>query len=103
MGRSRFGRVQRATALVPLAVLSAAWTASLVTQGAPTTASAERPPTLPDGSALPLRAIEAPASVTPTRAPASRLTQQAVGLATPNGIPEAALAAYQRAATVINT
>ena len=61
---STSGRLHRATAIVPLAVLSAAWTASLAGVGV-TSASADEngPGTLPDGTVLPASAIEAPASV----------------------------------------
>ena len=53
---------QRATALVPLALLSAGWTASLAS---PTTASASGADgRLPDGTEIPGEAVEAPASVT---------------------------------------
>ena len=54
---STFGRLHRATALVPLAVLSAAWTASLAGVRACGSASADAdgPGTLPDGTGLPPR------------------------------------------------
>ena len=96
---------QRATALVPLALLSAGWTASLTV---PTTASAAADGgRLPDGTALPDDAIEAPASVTrpgviAPGAPAGAASSVVAG-ASANGIPAAALAAYQRAAQVIDT
>ncbi|QBX54921.1 hypothetical protein EXE58_05250 [Nocardioides seonyuensis] len=89
----------RATAIVPLALISAAWTVSLAGVGT-TTASADddRGGTLPDGTSLPAEAVEAPASV-------SRPANGRVGLPTgtdASGIPQAALAAYQRAQAVIN-
>ena len=96
---------QRATALVPLALLSAGWTASLA---APTTASATPDGgRLPDGTALPSDAIEAPASVSrpgviAPGVPAGSAAAIVEG-ASANGIPAAALAAYQRAAQVIDT
>ena len=52
---------QKATALVPLALLSGAWTASLA--GTTTTASAAEDGRLPDGTSIPSQAVEAPASV----------------------------------------
>ena len=57
-------RFQRATALVPLALLSTAVTAALAGVG-PTTAVADQQPVsaLPDGSTVPTDAIEAPASL----------------------------------------
>ncbi len=106
MSAPRFGRFQKATALVPLALLSAAVTASLAGV-APTTAVAgqQAPATLPDGTSVPTEAIEAPASVS-TPASAARSVDGSLGreaqTASASGIPAAALAAYQRAETVIN-
>ncbi len=108
MSATRFGRAQKATALVPLALLSAAWTASLASVGtASTPVSAEAPGSLPDGSGVPTQAIEAPASVSAPQvvSPALRGADPAqviAGSAT-SAIPAAALAAYQRAETVINS
>lgn len=106
MSGPRFGRLQMATALIPLALLSAAWTASLAGVGV-SNAAAELPPaiTLPDGTTVPTEAIEAPASVSAPGAVAPGIggdAQQAVATASTSGIPSAALAAYQRAETVIN-
>ncbi|WP_180935389.1 hypothetical protein [Nocardioides ungokensis] len=106
MTTSRFGRIQRATALVPLAMLSAAWTASVAGVGV-TTASAEQklPTTLPDGTTVPNEAIKAPASVSVPGVVAPGISgnsHRAVSTASTSGIPSAALAAYQRAETVIN-
>jgi hypothetical protein len=110
---------QKATALVPLALLSGAWTTSLaVTSGDQQrpAASQEGTGTLPDGTSLPAEAIEAPASLT---APGqiSGISGAAPGEISPgvpegtadrvvasssaNGIPAAALAAYQRSADVM--
>jgi membrane-bound lytic murein transglycosylase B len=92
------GRLRRATALVPLAVLSAAWTASLYGVGAGTaSADADGPGTLPDGTVLPAAAIEAPASVGDALSRAAAVTPGSA-----SSIPQAALAAYQRAEAVIN-
>jgi membrane-bound lytic murein transglycosylase B len=107
MSTKRFGRVQKATAIVPLALLSAAWTASLAGVGAGTAvAGADPHPTLPDGSSVPSQAIEAPASVSSrgesTGTPAAGNAEQIVATASTAAIPSAALAAYQRAETVIN-
>ena len=106
MSAPRFGRFQKATALLPLALLSTAVTASLAGV-VPTTAVAEQqaPATLPDGTTVPTEAIEAPASVS-TPASAARGVDGSLGreaqTASASGIPAAALAAYQRAETVIN-
>jgi len=100
----------RAAAIVPLAVLSAAWTASIAGAGSTTVlADAEVPsaPTLPDGSSVPAEAFEVPASIsvagTSGEGPArqARHTRQISQTASTSGIPAAALAAYQRAETVI--
>ncbi|MCH1865148.1 lytic murein transglycosylase [Nocardioides sp. CFH 31398] len=92
---------------MPLALLSAAWTAGLAT---PTTQLAEVADEvqgqLPDGTEVPTEAIEAPASMSRRGAVApgvpSGRSAAAVRTASTNGIPAAALAAYQRAETVIN-
>ena len=107
MSAPRFGRLQKATALVPLALLSTAWTASLAGIGASTaTAGEELTTTLPDGTSIPTEAIEAPASVSAPGQVAPGITgstAKAVSDASTSGIPSAALAAYQRAETVINS
>jgi membrane-bound lytic murein transglycosylase B len=107
MSAKRFGRLHRATALVPLALLSAAWTASLAGVNAPLAAAGEVPdPTLPDGTSVPTQAIEAPASVSDGSALGPGVgdadAAQIVSSASTSGIPSAALGAYQRAETVIN-
>jgi membrane-bound lytic murein transglycosylase B len=107
MSAKRFGRLHRATALVPMALLSAAWTANLIGVNAPTASAGERPdPTLPDGSSVPAQAIQAPASVSDGSSIAPGVgnadVQQIVATTSTSGIPSAALAAYQRAQTVIN-
>ena len=95
---STFGRLHKATAIIPLAILSAAWTASLAGVGAGSaSADSEGSGTLPDGTVLPTAAIEAPASVGDSF---SRVASTTPGSAT--SIPQAALAAYQRAEGVIN-
>lgn len=106
MSAPRFGRIQKLTALVPLTLLSVAWTASLAGVGV-TTASADvtPPATLPDGTSVPTEAIEAPASVSVAGTVAPGIAgdaQSAISTASTSGIPSAALAAYQRAETVIN-
>jgi hypothetical protein len=110
MSTNRFGRIQKAAAVVPLALLSAAWTASLAGVGASPAAvlSAQEGgvDTLPDGSSVPSEAIEAPASVSdPDEASDGEHDDASRILATSsaNGIPSSALAAYQRAETVINS
>ena len=106
MAASRFGRFQKVTTLLPLALLSAAVTASLTGLGTTSaTAGPERPAALPDGTSLPSEEIEVPASVTTPEDPRRDVDGQlgrAVATASASGIPAAALAAYQRAETVIN-
>ena len=108
MAGHRSGRWQKGTALVPLALVSAAWTASLVSAPAVSTVAAGTGDSvLPDGTSVPTEAIEAPASVSSSSTLAGQLTgskaQQVVATASTAGIPAAALAAYQRAETVINS
>ena len=102
---ARFGRARKASALLPLAVLSAAWTAGLATTGSNASAAAD-PQTLPDGTRVPSQAVKAPASLTPPHTLTRGIhgnAQQVVATASASGIPAVALAAYQRAAVVINT
>ena len=62
---ARFSTFQKATALVPLALLSGAWTTSLTVTSA---GSAEgQDGRLPDGTSIPDQAIKAPASVSRAR------------------------------------
>ncbi len=107
MSEARFGRLQKAATLVPLALLSAAWSISIVSVdlNGSTATSADGGGTLPDGSTVPEEAIEAPASLSGGSSLAPGLKGDpaaAVDNAAANGIPAAALAAYQRAETVIN-
>jgi membrane-bound lytic murein transglycosylase B len=106
MSAPKFGRLQKASALVPLALLSTAWTASLAGAGASTAAAEDDSRTLPDGTSIPTQAIEAPASVSKpgvTAPGVSGNVKNVVANASTTGIPSAALAAYQRAETVINS
>ena len=91
-------RLHRAIAIIPLAVLSAAWTADLAGVGVdPASADPDGTHTLPDGTVLPTAAIEAPASVGDAVSRAASLTAGSA-----SEIPQAALSAYQRAEAVIN-
>ena len=105
MSDSRLMTWQRATALVPLALLSGAWTASLV--GPVTATAADEEGRLPGGTAIPSKAVEAPASVSPRGQIAPGVprgsARQALSGKSTHGIPAAALSAYQRAAEVIGT
>ncbi len=107
MPAPRFGRIQKATAIVPLALLSAAWTVSLAGVGAGTASADGDATVLPDGTTVPSEAVEAPASVSVPGVVAPGVggssAQSVVASASPSGIPAAALAAYQRAEAVINS
>ena len=101
----RLSTRQKSMVLLPLALLSGVWTASLVSSSA-TASDPGRTSALPDGTKVPSNAIEAPASV-PTPgviAPAvpEGSADSVVAGASSNGIPAPALAAYQRGAQIIN-
>jgi transglycosylase-like protein with SLT domain len=102
----RWEAVAKAAVLVPLSALSVVWTVSLVTVSTGGGAVAGNPPSdggvLPDGSVVPGEAIEAPASVSRGNTTSAGSAARAVATASTNGIPSAALAAYQRAETIIN-
>jgi transglycosylase-like protein with SLT domain len=101
----RMTTFQKATALVPLALLSGAWTTSLTMTG--TASAAGQDGKLPDGTSVPDQAIKAPASVSGPGEIAPGVPKgsgdQVIAGASANGIPAAALAAYQRAAQVIDS
>ena len=103
--------VSKMWVLAPLSLLSVASTAALaVDDSTPPTGSAATEPAgaLPDGSSVPAKSIEAPASVSGSDETTGSVggvegnAQQIVANSSTNGIPSAALAAYQRAETVIN-
>jgi len=101
---ARFSTFQKATALVPLALLSGAWTTSLTV----TSAGAEgQDGRLPDGTSIPDQALKAPASVSRPGEIAPGVptgsARKVLADASTNGIPSAALSAYQRAAQVIDS
>ena len=95
---------QKATALVPLALLSGAWTASLAVTSASAEGTAE--PRLPDGSVVPSEPVDEPANISPDGDVAPGVPKGAeddiIESASVNGIPASALRAYQRAAQVID-
>ena len=96
----------KALTLVPLALLSGVWTASLVTTSA-SVASASKNHALPDGTRVPTTAIQAPASVPVPGEVAPAVPEgsedSVVSGASSNGIPAPALSAYQRAAQIIDS
>ena len=62
MPATRLGRIRKATTIVPLALLSAAWTASLTGGPTASTVAATTAPdgTLPGGGSVPTPAMAAP-------------------------------------------
>ncbi len=103
--RPRLSRLQKVATLVPLALLSTAASVAVAGAGSAGNVSADPDGTLPDGSTVPAEAIEEPASLSGKAQLAPGITgdpDDALGNAATNGIPSAALTAYQRAETVIN-
>src|SRR5215210_132879 len=98
-------RRSKALTLVPLALLSGVWTASLVSSSA-TASDQNKASALPDGTSVPNEAIEAPASVPVNGVIAPAVpdgsADSVVAGASSNGIPAPALSAYQRGAQIIN-
>jgi hypothetical protein len=107
MSHKRLTTWQKATALVPLALLSGAWTVSLAVTSSASASPKDHTTTLPDGTEVPDEALEAPASMSRPGSIAPGVPAGArdsiVDGASADGIPAAALAAYQRAEQVINT
>ena len=103
---SRQGRLKKAAALVPLALLSAAWTVSISSTGAPQATAGDTRGRLPDGTLIPADALQIPASVSVPDSGSLGVTgespDQIVSTSSASSIPSAALAAYQRAETVID-
>ena len=103
----RLSARQKSMVLLPLALLSGAWTASLVSSSAAASSADSKHSALPDGTKVPTNAIEAPASVPVPGviAPAvpDGTADSVVSGASSNGIPAPALAAYQRGAQIINS
>ena len=98
---------QKASALIPLALLSGAWTASLAVTSATAEDDSSSSSRLPDGSTVPSEAIDDPASISAPGQIAPGVSSgdadKVLSSASTNGIPAAALAAYQRAAQVIDS
>jgi membrane-bound lytic murein transglycosylase B len=108
MTAAPFTRRSKAITVVPVALLSAAWSVSLLTNSAAVgAATGHRHDPLPDGTTVPQQAIQAPASVPiPGQlgmgVPKGSADAVVAG-ATTSGIPAPALAAYQRAAQIIDS
>ncbi|HET8560160.1 MAG TPA: lytic transglycosylase domain-containing protein [Marmoricola sp.] len=101
-------RRSKALTIIPVALLSGVWTASLVTTSA-TAAGTQHGHggSLPDGTKVPTQAIQAPASVPIPGEIAPGVPNgtedSVINGASTNGIPTPALAAYQKAAQIIDT
>src|SRR3954447_15052553 len=107
MSSTSLSRRSKAIALVPLALASGVWTASLVSASATASSADAKHSSLPDGTKVPAKAIEAPASVPVPGVIAPAVPEgsadSVVSGASSNGIPAPALAAYQRGAQIINS
>lgn len=107
MSQKRLTTWQKATALVPLALLSGAWTTSLAMSSTASASTQDTASPLPDGTTVPDEAIEAPASVSRPGSLAPGVpagaADRVIESASANGVPAAALAAYQRAEQVISS
>ncbi len=106
MTTKTLSRRSKAFTLVPLALLSGVWTASLVSSSANASSADKGSSNLPDGTKVPANAIEAPASVPVPGVVAPAVPDgsedSVVSGASSNGIPSPALSAYQRSAQIID-
>lgn len=105
MAGKALSRTGRAFALFPIAVASAVWTTSIFLVGGATAEKVDDG-SLPGGEPAPDAAIKAPASVPVAGliAPAvpNGATDQVIASASTNGIPSAAISAYQRGAQIMD-
>ena len=103
MSNSKFARWQKATALAPMAALSAAATVVVAGSGGPVGTLTAADDTVTEGAiAVPTDAVETPASVSVPDAVTPTTDPQIVSASSTSGIPAVALGAYQRAQTIIN-
>ncbi|WP_447644685.1 lytic transglycosylase domain-containing protein [Nocardioides zeae] len=103
MSISSFARWQKATALAPMAALSAAATVVIAGSGGPVGTLTAADDTVTEGAiAVPTDAVETPASVSVPDAVTPTNDPQIVSASSTSGIPAVALGAYQRAQTIIN-
>ncbi|WP_158604333.1 lytic transglycosylase domain-containing protein [Nocardioides mangrovicus] len=107
MATHELNRRQKAAVLVPIALLCGGWTVSMAGFGSADAAGkARHDGTLPDGTTVPSKAIQAPANLPVSGqiapgVPDGDADAVANGAST-SGIPSAALSAYQRAAQIID-
>ncbi|WP_148616422.1 lytic murein transglycosylase [Nocardioides rubriscoriae] len=106
-------RFKQVASVVPLALVSVAWTAHVAGSGpalsgaatpTPLTAAAPGARPLPDAPVVPLAPLDRPASLSASDEIAASVGRVTPVVSTPSStdIPSAALAAYQRAETVIS-
>src|SRR6478735_9274958 len=100
MSSRQLSRRSKAVALVPLALLSGVWTASLVSASATASDTKDGNSALPDGTKVPT-SVPVPGVIAP--AVPDGTADSVVSGASSNGIPAPALAAYQRGAQIINS
>jgi membrane-bound lytic murein transglycosylase B len=100
MGARKLTRWQKASALVPMAILVGAWGAALTRADLATASGDDSGSAIP---AVPATAFEDPASVQPTPAGIDEKAGLAgtVSTLSTNGIPSSALYAYRRAETLL--
>ena len=101
-------RRSKALTIIPVALLSGLWTANLMTTSASAAGTHDgHDGRLPDGTRVPTRAIQAPASVPIPGVIAPGVpdgtADSVVSGASTSGIPAPALSAYQRAAQIIDS
>ena len=105
MTKKAQSRTQRALTVVPLALLAAAWPAQLAGSPVPVSPTATGDVTpVPDLDAVPVEPVDVPASLSDAEglSASDDKAVRVVGTSSANAIPASALAAYQRAETVIN-
>ncbi|MDQ3156054.1 MAG: lytic transglycosylase domain-containing protein [Actinomycetota bacterium] len=101
MGARKLTRWQKASALVPMAVLVGAWGAALTNTGLANASNDSNDPGVPD---VPTTAFDQPASIesNPAGIDDKAGAAGALGSLSANGIPAASLAAYRRAETLLD-
>ena len=101
MGMHKLTRWQKASALVPMAILVGAWGAALTSTGLASAADSAGDPGVPD---VPTTAFDQPASVqsgNPSGIDDRAGASGALSTLSTNGIPAASLVAYRRAETLL--
>lgn len=107
MGRRRLSRWQKASAVVPVALMVGAWGAAITDTDLATASSSSKDSFDPGVPEVPTRTFEEPASVQAPDGPPSGIDPQAgpdgtVKTLSSNGIPSAAMLAYKRAEKLLD-